>query len=64
MDDRPTTRPIGIFMSLEKIMEKVDKIDDDLNGRLRKLEVQLAAMWVTHGIMVAAIIAVLTGKIG
>ncbi len=56
-DERPATKPIGIFMSLEKILEKVDKIDEDLNGRLRKLEVQLAALWVTHGIIIAVVIS-------
>lgn len=60
MENRPDTKPIGIFMSLDKILEKVDKIDEDINGRLHKLEIQIATMWVTHGIMIACIIAGVT----
>ncbi|UVF60424.1 hypothetical protein SEA_PINEAPPLEPIZZA_16 [Microbacterium phage PineapplePizza] len=59
-DRKPDTKPIGFLFTLEKILEKVEDIEDKLDDRLRKIEVQVAAMWVTHGIMVAIIIFLAT----
>jgi hypothetical protein len=63
MEEKTPTRPIGIYMSLEKILEKLEKIDNEMDTRMRKLEAQVSAMWVTHGIMIGAIIFLVTDKL-
>lgn len=63
MTENTTTRPIGIYLSLEKILEKVENIDVKIDSRMRRLEMQVSAMWVTHGIMIAAIIFLVTDKL-
>jgi hypothetical protein len=63
MEERTPTKPVGIYVSLKEILDKLDKIDDAMDSRMRKLETQVSAMWVTHGIMIAAIIFLVTDKL-
>lgn len=59
----PQTPPIGVVVTIEEIYDTVVSIDDKRAADLRllreeiaKLKAQLAAQWVVHGILVAAII--------
>lgn len=57
------TRAIGVVVTIKEIYDTVISIDDKMDTDLRllrdeiaKLKAQLAAQWVVHGILVAAII--------
>lgn len=57
------TRPIGVVVTIKEIYDTVQSIDAKMDSDLRllreeisKLKAQLAAQWVVHGILVAAII--------
>lgn len=59
----PPTKPVGIFLTLDKMYDKLVKIDEDINNRMRKMESQIAVLWVINGIVIATIIAVITQKV-
>lgn len=61
------TKPVGVIVTIEKIYEKVLSIDTvlsqqvaDIHTRIGKLENKVTALYVTNGITVAVIIAIVT----
>ncbi len=53
----PDTKPVGFVMTVERIYEGVQKIEDKLNNDLSQIKAQLAVLWAFNGILIAAITA-------
>lgn len=63
-ETKPQTRETGVMVTLRDIYNSVKEIDNKLDDELGKLKTQVAAQWVIHGIMVAAIVSLVTRGIG
>ena len=48
------------MVTLRDIYNSVQNINEKLDDELGKIKTQIASMWVIHGIMLAAIVSVVT----
>ena len=61
----PPTKPVGVVVTIERIYDKVLSIDEtlgdqvaDIHAKMNRLENKVTALYVTNGITLAAIIAI------